>query len=124
MQIFHAMVLLGGLVLGSSVALAESPPAKQAPAAPSPSDPVPRFVPTLRNGVMIGFKTYAVQPHGRFAQFHNGDLVVEVDQLSTATAEGGKAFLERVLQGQRDAVVTVVRRDGTRVELAFQAVKP
>ena len=84
-----------------------------------------RLVPTMKEGVFVGLKVYAIRPGGRFAQpqapFENGDLIEAIDGVAVVTDEGTRALHDKVILGKADAIVTVQRR-GAAIGLASKAL--
>src|SRR5688572_27367902 len=71
-----------------------------------------RLVPAMQNGTMIGLKVYAIKDESRLrpAGVENGDTLLEVDGLGVLTVDGARAFYDRVIRGDADATIKVLRR--------------
>lgn len=126
MLALRAMKLLCATIVAGCLLAA---PAVQAePPAPPPAEREvrdARLVPTLKDGVLVGLKVFAIKPGGRFdqpqARFANGDLIVAIDDAPASTDAGQRALVDKVIDGKADAVVTVERR-GARLTLHSKAV--
>lgn len=99
-----ATVLTLGMTAATSVAkAADSTEAKA---------PTERLVPTLRDGKLVGFKTYALARESRYfkAGCQNGDTIEEIDGVAITTPED----LGRIETGLRTngVVKLTVRRRG------------
>jgi type II secretory pathway component PulC len=97
-------VLAGGMTVVATAQAAE--PAKPASASTE------RLVPTLRDGKLIGFKTYALKPESPYAKAgcQNGDTIEAIDGVAITTPED----LGRIETGLRTngVVKLTVRRRG------------
>lgn len=111
-------MLLTHAVLTFALSLA-SPPLAAADVAPPPAvapRASPRFVPTLRDGRLVGLKAFAIRKGTRFDRggLRNGDLIEAIDRApitgptsATRLLDPPKALLLHVRREDRQLTLTI-----------------
>jgi general secretion pathway protein C len=78
------------------------------------------LLPFEREGTVVGIKLYGVKPDSLLGEagIENGDLILEVNGISTATAQGGLRIRDEL--GRANRFVVRLERDGRKLTFLYR----